>query len=226
MFCCGTNVVFRRTALESVGGFPENSVTEDFELSVWFHEAGWRSSYVPEVLASGLGPEDLGSYVTQQHRWSTRVHRRDPACCARRAAAPEGAVPAVGLLLPVGLDGAGLPLAAGDPHPVRGAADRAGCCADGFLAAFAPYLRSPCSRSRRSAGTIPRSPPTLATSTFWIHVRELQGAVAPSEPVRGDAEAGRVVPSVATRCAGPRPHSACSGCHRQSASPETGRRRR
>jgi len=70
MFCCGTNVVFRRAALAAAGGFPEASLTEDFELSVRLHAAGWRSVYVPEVLAQGLGPEDAASYVSQQLRWS------------------------------------------------------------------------------------------------------------------------------------------------------------
>jgi cellulose synthase (UDP-forming) len=70
MFCCGTNVLFRREALEEAGGFPENSLTEDFELSVLLHERGWRSVYVNEVLAQGLGPEDMASYVSQQRRWA------------------------------------------------------------------------------------------------------------------------------------------------------------
>lgn len=69
-FCCGTNVLFRRLALERVGGFPEDNVTEDFLLSIALHERGWRTVYVPEVLASGLGPEDMASYVSQQHRWA------------------------------------------------------------------------------------------------------------------------------------------------------------
>ncbi|HEY1538113.1 MAG TPA: glycosyltransferase [Solirubrobacteraceae bacterium] len=70
MFCAGTNVVFRRTALEQTGGFPEGPLTEDFELSVDLHARGWRSAYVPEVLARGLGPEDMASYVSQQQRWA------------------------------------------------------------------------------------------------------------------------------------------------------------
>lgn len=70
MFCCGTNMVFRRSALEAVGGFPERSLTEDFELSIELHERGWRSVYVSDVLAAGLGPEDVASYVSQQHRWA------------------------------------------------------------------------------------------------------------------------------------------------------------
>ena len=70
MFCCGTNVVFRREALEGVEGFSPDSLTEDFELSIRLHEQGWKTKYIPEVLASGLGPEDMGSYVSQQLRWA------------------------------------------------------------------------------------------------------------------------------------------------------------
>lgn len=70
MFCCGTNVVFRREALRSVGWFPTHSLTEDFELSIHLHEAGWKSRYVPQTLASGLAPEDMASYVSQQLRWA------------------------------------------------------------------------------------------------------------------------------------------------------------
>jgi cellulose synthase (UDP-forming) len=70
VFCCGTNVLFRRAALEGVGGFPTNSLTEDFELSIVMHEKGWRSAYLPDVLARGLGPEDTAAYVSQQQRWA------------------------------------------------------------------------------------------------------------------------------------------------------------
>jgi cellulose synthase (UDP-forming) len=70
VFCCGTNVLFRREAFESVGGFPTNSLTEDFELSIHLHEKGWQSAYIPDVLSRGLGPEDTAAYVSQQQRWA------------------------------------------------------------------------------------------------------------------------------------------------------------
>ncbi|MFO7801049.1 MAG: glycosyltransferase family 2 protein [Desulfovermiculus sp.] len=70
MFCCGTNVIFRREALRQVGGFDESSVTEDFATSLKFHAHGWKSAYVNNVLAFGLGPEDLGGYFKQQFRWA------------------------------------------------------------------------------------------------------------------------------------------------------------
>jgi cellulose synthase (UDP-forming) len=70
MFCCGTNVVFRREALSDVGGFDESSVTEDFATSLKFHLRGWSSAYLNRVCAFGLGPEDLGGYFKQQFRWA------------------------------------------------------------------------------------------------------------------------------------------------------------
>jgi cellulose synthase (UDP-forming) len=70
MFCCGTNVIFRRDALMDVGGFDESSVTEDFATSLKFHSRGWSSAYLNKVCAFGMGPEDLGAYFKQQFRWA------------------------------------------------------------------------------------------------------------------------------------------------------------
>jgi len=70
MFCCGTNVMFRREALEDVGGFDHTSVTEDFATSLKFHMAGWHSAYLNKVCAFGMGPEDLAGYFKQQFRWA------------------------------------------------------------------------------------------------------------------------------------------------------------
>lgn len=70
MFCCGTNVVFRREALEQIGGFDEGSVTEDFATSLKFHQKGWESVYLNKISAFGLGPDDLASFFKQQFRWA------------------------------------------------------------------------------------------------------------------------------------------------------------
>ena len=70
MFCCGTNVMFRRKALVEVGGFEETSVTEDFATSIKFHSTGWSSRYLNRVCAFGMGPNDLGGYFKQQFRWA------------------------------------------------------------------------------------------------------------------------------------------------------------
>ena len=84
MFCCGTNVVFRRTALEAVGGFPEGSLTEDFELSV----ASARAGLVVGVRARGarLRTRPRGPRLVRQPAapLGAGLHRRDPAGAARR----------------------------------------------------------------------------------------------------------------------------------------------
>ncbi|MGM0442208.1 MAG: glycosyltransferase family 2 protein [Elusimicrobiota bacterium] len=70
MFCCGTNVVFRKTALDEVGGFDEENITEDFATSVKLHSAGYESFYYNKVSAFGMAPESLPAYFKQQTRWA------------------------------------------------------------------------------------------------------------------------------------------------------------
>ena len=71
MFCCGTNIVFRKEALDDVGGFDESTVTEDFATSIKLHANGWKSLYFNHVYAFGMGPENISAYLKQQFRWST-----------------------------------------------------------------------------------------------------------------------------------------------------------
>jgi len=81
-FICGTNVVMRAAALDEIGGLPQDSVTEDFAASIQLHPR-WRSIYLTDVLATGLGPPDVPSYLKQQGRWALgtlavfRDHWRD-----------------------------------------------------------------------------------------------------------------------------------------------------
>lgn len=69
-FICGTNVVLRAAALDEIGGFSQDSVTEDFAASIDLHPR-WRSIFVRDVLVTGLGPMDLQAYFKQQRRWAT-----------------------------------------------------------------------------------------------------------------------------------------------------------
>jgi cellulose synthase (UDP-forming) len=68
-FCCGTSSVIRVAALESCGGFPTDSVTEDFLLTLRLDQHGWRTVYLNEPLSIGLAPEGVKEYVTQRGRW-------------------------------------------------------------------------------------------------------------------------------------------------------------
>ncbi len=67
--CCGTSSVVRWSALETTGGFPTDSVTEDFLLTVVLQSHGFQTVYLNEPLTEGLAPEGLKEYVTQRARW-------------------------------------------------------------------------------------------------------------------------------------------------------------
>jgi cellulose synthase (UDP-forming) len=205
MFCCGTNVVFRRTALESVGGFPESSLTEDFELSIGLHEQGWRTVYVPEVLASGLGPEDMASYASQQHRWARGCLSAIPRVL--RSALPwrlrvhyllsaayflSGWTALVYMALPV-------------IRILTGAQPMASASADRFLVAFGPYFGlSLLALAAVGSGTYTWRAYSLAFASWWIHVdatvaalqrRSSRFVVTPKEGATGPQPAA-VAPSL------------------------------
>jgi cellulose synthase (UDP-forming) len=171
MFCCGTNVVFRRRALEEVGGFPVGSLTEDFAVSLELHERGWRSVYVPEVLASGLGPEDLASYVSQQHRWARGCIGVIPRVL--RAGVPLRLKLQYLLSASYFLTGWTVLIYLSMPvvRILTGAQPVAGAAADSFLAAFGPYFAlSLATVASVGAGQYTFAAYSLATSTFWIHI--------------------------------------------------------
>lgn len=70
LFMCGTNMIIRRKALDDVGGMSAQSITEDLLTSLLMHSKGWKSVYLPLIVAEGMAPEDLGEYWKQQFRWA------------------------------------------------------------------------------------------------------------------------------------------------------------
>jgi cellulose synthase/poly-beta-1,6-N-acetylglucosamine synthase-like glycosyltransferase len=66
---CGTNVAIRASALDSIGGFPLTSVTEDSAASLLLHPT-WQGIYLSEYLTDGLGPMDMDGFIKQQRRWA------------------------------------------------------------------------------------------------------------------------------------------------------------
>ncbi len=68
----GSNSVFRREALIKVGGY-KPGLAEDLNTSIHLHADGWKSIYVPQILAQGLVPADLGAFFKQQIKWSRGV---------------------------------------------------------------------------------------------------------------------------------------------------------
>jgi cellulose synthase (UDP-forming) len=172
MFCCGTNAVFRRSALEEIGGFPEESLTEDFELSVHLHERGWRTAYVPEVLARGLGPEDMASYVSQQQRWSR-------GCLSGIRTALRAQLPLkvrAQYLLSSMFFLTGWTVLVYMSMPIiriaTGAQPIAAVGGDAFLAHFAPYFGlALLTVARAGSGYYTFNAFALQTASFWIHIQ-------------------------------------------------------
>ena len=68
-FCCGTSSIIRMHPLMKIGGFPTDSVTEDYLLSLRLKEKGLLTAYLNEPLTYGLAPEGLKEYITQRSRW-------------------------------------------------------------------------------------------------------------------------------------------------------------
>jgi len=68
-FFCGSCAVIRRTALESVGGVPTETVTEDCHCSLRMQKKGWRTAYLRVPLAAGLATERLMLHIGQRMRW-------------------------------------------------------------------------------------------------------------------------------------------------------------
>ncbi|TXH00997.1 MAG: glycosyltransferase [Candidatus Moraniibacteriota bacterium] len=68
-FCVGTNMIFRRAAIDQIGGIALNH-SEDIWTSFKLHERGWHTIFVNEVLAVGMAPITIASYFKQQRRWA------------------------------------------------------------------------------------------------------------------------------------------------------------
>jgi cellulose synthase (UDP-forming) len=68
-FCCGSCSVIRREALEAIGGFPTESVTEDLLTTLACLNKGYKTRYLNERLSMGLAAENLQGYFIQRGRW-------------------------------------------------------------------------------------------------------------------------------------------------------------
>ena len=68
--CAGTAFVARRAALEQVGGFVENALSEDFVTGIALLGCGWQLRYLGEPLSAGLAAQTLLDFVRQRQRWA------------------------------------------------------------------------------------------------------------------------------------------------------------
>ncbi|MEZ4509947.1 MAG: cellulose synthase catalytic subunit [Eubacteriales bacterium] len=65
----GSNTVIARQALDEIGGFPTDTITEDFETGIKIQSKGYTAYSTVQPLASGLALTSIKSMVTQRVRW-------------------------------------------------------------------------------------------------------------------------------------------------------------
>lgn len=65
----GNGLLLRREALDDVGGWNEEALTEDIDLSVRFHLAGWEIRYCEEAVVWEEAVPRLAHLMRQRVRW-------------------------------------------------------------------------------------------------------------------------------------------------------------
>lgn len=66
----GSAGIWRRSCIESSGGWPEDMLSEDLDLSFRAQIAGWRVLYLRDVVANAELPATMGAFRAQQFRWT------------------------------------------------------------------------------------------------------------------------------------------------------------
>ena len=68
--CAGTAFLARRSAIDSVGGFKEQAISEDFVTGLRLRRKGWKLLYLQQKLSAGLAAETMADFVRQRQRWA------------------------------------------------------------------------------------------------------------------------------------------------------------
>jgi cellulose synthase (UDP-forming) len=68
-FIIGSHTTYRTAAVRAIGGF-QPTRAEDHLDTVVLAAAGYTGVFVPEIIAEGDGPADLGTYLGQQFAWA------------------------------------------------------------------------------------------------------------------------------------------------------------
>lgn len=70
MVCfAGNGLLLRREALDDVGGWNEDALTEDVDLTVRFHLAGWHIRYVEDAVVWEEAIPGMNDLLRQRVRW-------------------------------------------------------------------------------------------------------------------------------------------------------------
>jgi cellulose synthase/poly-beta-1,6-N-acetylglucosamine synthase-like glycosyltransferase len=66
----GTAGLWRRTCIESSGGWQHDTLTEDLDLSYRAQIKGWKFVYLADLVTPAELPAEINGFKSQQHRWT------------------------------------------------------------------------------------------------------------------------------------------------------------
>ena len=66
----GTAGIWRRQCIEQAGGWHDDTLTEDLDLSYRAQVRGWRFVYLPDEVSPAELPVEMSAFKSQQHRWA------------------------------------------------------------------------------------------------------------------------------------------------------------
>ncbi|KAH6662095.1 nucleotide-diphospho-sugar transferase [Halenospora varia] len=69
-WCTGSGYAIRRSALESIGGWPVGSLAEDTFTSSLLLGSGWKTAFCHEGLQYGTVPDTFTGHLKQRTRWT------------------------------------------------------------------------------------------------------------------------------------------------------------
>ena len=95
----GTCGVWRRAAIEDAGGWHDDTLTEDLDLSYRAHLAGWAAHYLPDLAVPGEIPASMAAYRRQQFRWAKGSIQTARKLLPRVLAAPLPPLRKIGAVL-------------------------------------------------------------------------------------------------------------------------------
>ena len=68
--CYGSSFLVRRSHLLDIGGFCQNSLSEDYHTGVKLSAQGYEVAYLNESLSAGLSAENIFGHIRQRQRWA------------------------------------------------------------------------------------------------------------------------------------------------------------
>ena len=66
----GTAGIWRRSAIETAGGWHHDTLTEDVDLSYRAQLCGWEFIFLPRLGCPAELPPEINAFKSQQHRWT------------------------------------------------------------------------------------------------------------------------------------------------------------